>query len=33
MVMTICKARLMILMFTWGYRLDDKAPLIDTLSM
>ena len=29
MVMTLCEARLMILMFTSGCRLDDKASLID----
>jgi hypothetical protein len=29
MVLTLCKARLMILMFTSGRRLDGKAPLID----
>ena len=29
MVMTLCKARLMILVFTSGHRLDDKALLID----
>jgi hypothetical protein len=29
MVMTLCKARLMILMFTLGRRLDGIAPLID----
>jgi vacuolar-type H+-ATPase subunit B/Vma2 len=29
MVMTLCKARLMILMFTLGRRLNGKAPLID----
>ena len=29
MVMTLYKARLMILVFTSGRRLDDKAPLID----
>ena len=28
MVMTLCKARLMILVFTSGRRLDGKAPLI-----
>jgi hypothetical protein len=27
--MIICKARLMILMFTLGHRLNGKAPLID----
>ena len=29
MVMTLCKARLMILVFTSGHHLDGKAPLID----
>jgi hypothetical protein len=29
MVMTLCKARLMILVFTSGCRLDSKSPLID----
>ena len=29
MVMTLCKARLMILVFTLGCYLDGKAPLID----
>ena len=29
MVMTLCKARLMILMFTSGHHVDGKAPLID----
>jgi hypothetical protein len=29
MVMTLCKARLTILVFTLGRRLDGKAPLID----
>ena len=29
MVITLCKARLMILVFTLGHRLDGKAPLID----
>ena len=29
MVKTLCKVRLMILMFTSGRRLDGKAPLID----
>ena len=29
MVMTVCKSKLMILMFTLGRRLNGKAPLID----
>jgi hypothetical protein len=29
MVMTLCEARLMILVFTSGRRLDGKTPLID----
>ena len=29
MVMTLCKARLMILVFTSGCLLDGKAPVID----
>jgi hypothetical protein len=29
MVMTLCKARLMILVFTSGCHLDGKAPLVD----
>ena len=29
MIMALYKARLMILVFTSGHRLDDKAPLID----
>jgi hypothetical protein len=29
MILTLCKARLMILVFTLGRRLDGNAPLID----